>query len=328
MKSDSEFFSSLRVVGAIVRACVALVIVSISTSFAAGKTIKIFSSFDTPGYNEGCETLIGGEQGEVCADASGYEIELAEAIFVSQGYSVVWGKKAWGDIVTDLSSPSWDKDYVYIASIEGREERRANWLFASAVEFEASHYFFSQKNSTFATGTVIDTGTGKSVPNFILDIPENRVQGKKLRVATWAGSAFEDELSRVFVNPQHIEILPLEDGDPIQWLKDDLADVVYTFASGPKNSYTDKGYSLVGGPIANFDTDRFAGTSPALPMNSFGQDINRIWLDGFAAILKDDRFFSISMKWFGRVSWPFGLNDFLVTDLDEFRRRIIEFEAQ
>lgn len=281
------------------------------------KIINVYSSFDTPGYNE-IDTL---------GNKTGYEIDLTNAIFSSQGYKVNWLVKSWGDIVDDLSQPSYDKDYIYVASIEAKPERRINWLFATASEYDASHYFFAKPQSQkFKTGDIIDSKTRKVISGFILDIKDNKINGQKLRIATWKGSAFEEELHRSFPELKNIEIIAMENGDPISWLKDDVADVVYAFASGPINSYTNEGYSIVAGPIANFDLDRFSGTSPALPMNSFGQSVNRVWMDGFAAILKDDTFFKISMHWFGRVSWPDEFNNFMVSDIKAFKKRAKKFE--
>lgn len=279
------------------------------------KTLTIYSSFDTPGYNE----ITNGVK-------TGFEIELANAIFESQGYTVDWQEKSWTDIVADLAVPSGDKSYVYIASIEGRAERQANWLFATANEFDASHYFFAPAGSNFATGTIVDTGTGKQVPNFLLDVPANLLNGKPVRIGIWKDSAFEIELRRAYPNPVNVEIVAMDGGDPIEWLKNGQADVVYSFASGPKNSYTSQGFAIVAGPITNFDLDRFGGTSPVLPMNYFGQKVNRVWSDGFAAIIRDDTFFDISMKWFGRVSWPAEFNDFLLSDPAAFQKRIRDYE--
>lgn len=281
------------------------------------KSIDVYSSFDAPGYNE--------------IDASGvktgFEIELTDAIFQSQGMRVNWLERSWTDIVEDLAKPSFDKQYIYVASIESREERRANWMFTLGVEYNASHYFYS-KDLPLVAGTVTDTDTGKSIPNFILDVAANQVNGKKLRIATWQGSVFEKELQRVFPHPKYVEIVGMTAGQPTDWLAAGQADVVYIYASGPKNAYADAKYLLVGGPINNFDLDRFGGSSPAVPLNSFGQKAHRLWLEGFAAILRDDTFFKISMKWFGRVSWPAEFNGFLIQDPAAFEERIRIFESK
>lgn len=280
------------------------------------KSVTIRSSFDAPGYVE-----IDAE-----GRKTGYEVELANAIFTSQGYKIDWQVVTWEDIVADLSVASNDKDFAYIASIEGTKQRRQNWLFGAAVEYDASHYFYTDAStSSLRTGKVVDSKTGKVIPHFILDIPQNRLDGKKLRVATWKGSALEHELRRVYQSPAHIEVVPLA-GNPIEWIKSGAADVIYIYASGPKNSFGGAGLAQVSGPITNFDLDRFAGTSVVLPMNSLGQEMGRIWLDGFAKILRDDTFFKISYKWFGRVSWPAEFNGFLVNDQADFDRRLKAFE--
>jgi hypothetical protein len=292
--------------------------VVLASSFAnanPAKSIDICSSFDTAGYSE--------------IDASGrktgFEIELAEAIFGSQGYEVNWIVRPWKSIVADLAQPSGDKKYLYISSTEGREDRRGNWLFAPATEYDAAHYMVAKAGFKPVLGNVVDSKTGNAKKGFPLHAPEGGARGRKLRVASWYGSALHDELKRVYAKQDDVEVLGLE-GEPADWLKSGRADIVYIFASGPKNAYTGKGLAIVAGPIKNFDSDRFAGTSPAMPMSSFGQDMSRVWLAGFAHILRDDTFFRISKRWFGRVAWPFETNSFLIPDEAAFRERIRKAE--
>lgn len=148
------------------------------------KSVKIWSSFDTPGFNQGDAVE---NQPHAVENPSGFEIDLANAIFCSQGSAVEWNRLGWSStdenqetITSEFDEPSYKSDRIYIASIEGRESRRNKWLFASAVEFDAYHYFYSEPNIVdLQTRAVIDSKTGQIIPHFILDVPANQVQDQE-----------------------------------------------------------------------------------------------------------------------------------------------------